>query len=67
MSSESSTPEQAVLLDPTTSRWLRDAVQSAFDRDPVDALNDALALADLLELRLRNRLGLPGSRIAQKK
>lgn len=45
----------AVLADPSTTYWLRDALKSALPRDPVDALRDAEALVDLL----RDRLDLP--------
>jgi hypothetical protein len=41
-----------VLANPCTSYWLRDAIRSAVRRDPVDALNDAEFLADLLTARL---------------
>jgi hypothetical protein len=64
---ESPPPEEKVPTDPTASYWLRDAVRSAFERDPVDALNDALALADILEVRMRSQLGLPPNHVAQKK
>ena len=47
-----------VLGDRAASSWLRSALQSALDRDPVDALNDALLLAAVLEVHLRNELGL---------
>jgi hypothetical protein len=33
-------------------------LREALERDPVDALNDALLLAGILEDRLRNLLGL---------
>ncbi len=49
-----------VFNDPP-SRWLQEALIRAFERDPVDALNDALALADLLEGRLRQALDLDGA------
>jgi hypothetical protein len=52
MSDEMSTAEQ-VLADPSTSFWLKSTVQTALDRDPVDALNDALVLAAILDARLR--------------
>ncbi len=42
----------AALADPSTTYWLRDALKSALLRDPVDALRDAEALADLLKERL---------------
>ena len=39
---------QAVLASPSTSFWLKDALQAALQRDPVDAANDAELLASLL-------------------
>jgi DNA polymerase III epsilon subunit-like protein len=42
-----------VLEDSATSWWLRDGISSALARDPVDALNDALLLAGLLDQHLR--------------
>jgi hypothetical protein len=47
-----------VLADAATSAWLKAALRDALRRDPVDALNDALALAALLEARLREVLDL---------
>jgi len=38
----------AVLQHPSTSYWLRDALGRALDRDPVDAVDDAEALHELL-------------------
>ena len=38
--------------------WLKRALREALERDPVDALNDALFLAGILEDRLRSLLGL---------
>jgi len=57
MSAPAQTPD-AILADPTTSDWLKTAVLAAAQRDPVDALNDALLLAAILEARLRETLGL---------
>jgi hypothetical protein len=48
----------AILADPSASVWLKEAFQSTMERDPVDALNDALALAGVLEERLRSVLEL---------
>ncbi|QFG27752.1 hypothetical protein F6476_00150 (plasmid) [Pseudomonas umsongensis] len=42
---------QKVLGAPDTSRWLRDALNSALDRDSTDATNDAEYLCDLLTRR----------------
>ena len=41
-----------ILADPATSYWLRDAIVTAFERDPFDAERDALVLASLLTRRL---------------
>jgi hypothetical protein len=49
---------QQVLEDQTASYWLKESLQSALMRDPVDALNDALLLASLLDTRLRIVLDL---------
>jgi hypothetical protein len=51
-------PAKALLEDPATSTWLKSMLQWAMERDPVDALNDALALAEILEERLRREFGL---------
>lgn len=51
-----------VLADPTTSYWLKAAIRSLTERDPVEALNDALVLAALLEARLRIALGIDEER-----
>jgi hypothetical protein len=42
-----------VIEDPATSWWLRESLTRAMIRDPVDALNDALLLAQLLDNRLK--------------
>lgn len=47
-----------VLRDRSASQWLKSALQSALERDPVEALSDALFLASLLEERLREELQL---------
>ena len=49
---------EEVMSDESASDWLRAALRTALERDPVDALNDALALAAALEGRLRSVLGL---------
>ena len=54
-----SMPEiQAILEDPAVSDWLKVALTEAIERDPVDALNDALLLAQTLDDRMREILGL---------
>lgn len=49
---------RAVLADPATSYWLKSAIEAALARDPVDALNDALVLAEVLDGHLRSQLQL---------
>jgi hypothetical protein len=49
---------EEVMTDEAASDWLKTALRAALERDPVDALNDALALAAALERRLRTALGL---------
>jgi hypothetical protein len=51
-------PAEAALSDEAASNWLKHALREALERDPVDALNDALFLAGILEDRLRSLLGL---------
>jgi hypothetical protein len=48
----------AIMVDSSASTWLKTALSDALERDPVDALNDALALAGILEERLRAALDL---------
>jgi len=40
-----------ILTDQEASEWLKSALRSALERDPVDAANDAEVLAQLLEER----------------
>ena len=47
-----------ILADEAASSWLISALESALERDPVDALNDALLLAAALDAHLRVELGL---------
>jgi hypothetical protein len=47
---------EEVLRDPSASSWLKAALRSALGRDPVDAANDAEALARLLDHRCRSML-----------
>ena len=49
---------EEVIADQSASEWLKTALRAALERDPVDALNDTLALAGILEDRLRNVLDL---------
>lgn len=51
------TPE-GILADHVSSTWIRSALTSELERDPVDALNDALVLAAVLEIELRRKLNL---------
>lgn len=40
-----------ILANPATSHWLRNALTAALSRDPVDAVNDAEKLSELLARR----------------
>ena len=42
---------EAILNDPSTSHWLRDALKTAMHRDPVDVANDAETLAIIFAKR----------------
>lgn len=42
---------QQVLSNPTSSSWLRQSLEAAIKRDPVDAAGDVEVLADLLGRR----------------
>jgi hypothetical protein len=37
-----------ILADPGISCWLKDAIKTAYERDPVDALHDAHRLLKML-------------------
>jgi hypothetical protein len=47
---------EEVLADPAASFWLKEALSSALNRDPVDAANDAEVLAQLLDRRCQEIL-----------
>lgn len=51
---------QKTLANKSTSAWLKQALESALKRDPVDAANDAEVLTELLARRCD--LLLQGSR-----
>lgn len=46
-----------ILTDPSASFWIKGALRSALDRDPVDAANDADVLAKALTRRCNRLLG----------
>ena len=52
---------EEVMTEGSGSQWLQTALRGALERDPVDALNDALLLAGLLEERLRRAFDLSSS------
>jgi len=43
---------KAILVDISASNWIKDALRSALERDPVDALNDAEILTKALRANL---------------
>jgi hypothetical protein len=47
-----------ILTDRAASAWLKESLERALERDPVDALNDALLLAAVLDAQLRAIFGL---------
>jgi hypothetical protein len=52
-----------ILADPGLSNWLKNAIKTAYERDPVDALNDVQRLLKMLGERYaqivnRDRTGL---------
>lgn len=47
-----------LLNDPATSMWLKNALRDQWNRDAVDAYNDALALTHVLADRL-TAVGIP--------
>ena len=53
---------QQILDDPSTSYWLRDALTTSLNRDPVDALNDVDILLEACEKRLADIQNLHSNR-----
>jgi hypothetical protein len=53
---------EEVLHDPTASFWLKHALRSALERDPVDAANEAEILAQLLVQRCLEITGRTNSK-----
>ena len=51
VASEADSDIAAALADPTASHWFRHSLQQALPRDPVDAVNDAEWLFELLNKR----------------
>lgn len=51
------TPE-VILAGHTSSTWIRSALTSALEHDPVDALNDSLVSAAALDIELRRKHAL---------
>ena len=45
--------EQTILDDPSASTWLKSQINKSKERDPVDALNDAEVLVEVLAARLK--------------
>ncbi|WP_071555994.1 hypothetical protein [Pseudomonas frederiksbergensis] len=50
---------RVLVASPSTSHWLRAALQTALVRDPVDVANDAEFLSDLLGRRCDALLKFP--------
>ena len=47
-----------LLVDPSLSYWLKGALRTAVERDPLDALNDAEALCQVLTGRAQEILDM---------
>jgi len=47
-----------LLVDPSLSYWLKGALRTAVERDPLDALNDAEALCQVLTERAQEILDI---------
>ena len=52
MTTEQQQTIEDVLACPSTSTWLKSALQSALRRDPADAYYDAKLLAELLAVKI---------------
>lgn len=50
----------AICNDPSASCWLKDALNALLKRDPVDAVNDAEVLAEVMRSRLSETLCVRG-------
>jgi hypothetical protein len=49
---------ESLLSDPRSSGWLKTALLSSLDREPIDAVNDAEMLYQVLKDWLRNAEGI---------
>ena len=56
------TPDE-ILIAPDTSLWLKAALTSALDRDPIDAANEAELLAMVLAARANAKLATEMARL----
>ncbi len=56
------TAEQ-LLASPSTSDWLKAALQEALRRDPIDSANDATVLAEVLNARADATLAVDMARL----
>jgi hypothetical protein len=56
------TAEQ-LLASPSTSDWLKAALQEALRRDPIDSANDATVLAEVLNARADAKLAVDMARL----
>jgi hypothetical protein len=53
---------KAISDDPSTSYWLKNALEQSLERDPIDAVNDSRLLADVMQSRLEEVLHQSGQR-----
>jgi hypothetical protein len=57
---------EAILVDFSASDWIKGALRSALERDPVDALNDAEIIVSALRENLDNAQRVANEYLEQK-
>lgn len=55
-----------LLASPAVSDWLKSALKSALERDPIDAANDATRLAEVLDARAHAKLIVDMARLGMR-
>lgn len=54
---------EQIKADPSTSKWLSNAIDQLIARDPIDALRDVEVLLDLLQQRLQQLIQQPSNMV----
>lgn len=55
-----------ILQDPTHSNWIKNAVNDLVERDPLDALNDAIELRNVMERRFLETISENGNLVRDR-